>query len=193
MPLYWDVLSRLQKKAALWKSKGVLCSWFSDTYIIYSKDDSLEEFSYVEQTARLFFQDLILKRIPVRGAITHGYLYSQLQQNVFVGPALIDAHRYAEGQDWLGLLVTPAVGKRLAGTDLALDRRSFYRPVPSHGILKCASSDPVYAFAFNNGMVGGGNPFKEALEEMKQAAPQRAKKKYDATLRFLRAHSRHTA
>lgn len=51
-------------------------------------------------------------------------------------------------------------------------------------------STPVYAFAFNNGSVNGGNPYIGALERLREAAPDRDKNKYDRTLAFIQKHTR---
>jgi hypothetical protein len=152
IPLYQNVLRELRQQAKLTKRPGLIYSWFSDTFIIYSRDDTEKEFSHVEQVGRLFFQKLIMSHIPVRAALTHGELYSQSLQNTFVGPALIDAYNYAESQDWLGFILTPKVFQRLENTPLALTKRPHYRLVAEPGIIRCAPAGPVYAFAFNNGI-----------------------------------------
>jgi hypothetical protein len=156
------VMARAQPFANLIQQK-----WFSDTFIIYSRDDDEADFWYVEQVGRLFFQKLILSEIPVRGAITHGRLYSQSSQNIFVGPALIDAYHYAEKQSWLGFILTPNVSKRLESTSSPTDSRAHYRLVTEPGIILHEPSSPVYAFAFNNGLVNGKNPYLTALSKMK--------------------------
>jgi hypothetical protein len=188
IPLYKQALEHLKQHAKPKKRLGVIYSWFSDTFIIYSRDDSEREFSYVEQVGRLFFQKLILHKIPVRGAITHGALYSQSSENIFVGPALIDAYNYAEKQTWLGFILTPSVFKRLENTPLSLEKRPHYRPVTEPGVIFHEPSTPVYAFAFNNGSVNGKNPYLTRLEGMKMTAPSAAKAKYERTIAFAEQH-----
>lgn len=188
IPLYKQALEHLKEQAKPKKRLGVIYSWFSDTFIIYSRDDTEREFSYVEQVGRLFFQKLILHNIPVRGAITHGALYSQSSENIFVGPALIDAYNYAEKQAWLGFILTPNVFKRLENTPLSLEKGLHYRPVTEPGIICYEPSTPVYAFAFNNGSVNGNNPYLARLEGMKMTAPADAKAKYERTIAFAEQH-----
>lgn len=190
IPLYKEALQHLVRAAKPKKRLGLIYSWFSDTFIIYSRDDNERDFSYVEQVGRLFFQNLILHKIPVRGAITHGTLYSQSSENIFVGPALIDAYNYAEKQAWLGFILTPSVFKRLEKTSLALDNRAHYRLVTEPGIILHEPATPVYAFAFNNGTLNGKNPYLPALETMKGSAPPEAKEKYDRTIAFVNRHYR---
>lgn len=189
IPLYQKIARRLRRKAGPKKSAGIIHSWFSDTFIIYSKDDSNEEFAALENICRTFFQELIILGIPLRGAITHGKLYSKSSQNVFVGPALIDAYLYGERQDWIGFILTPSVNSRLHGTELALENRPHYRLVTETEVLRHEPSTPVYAFAFNNGTVNGKNPYKEAIERLKDAAPVKDKGKYDRALAFIDKHA----
>lgn len=188
IPLYFEALGHLEERAKQKAGQGLIHSWFSDTFIIYSRDDSDREFTLVEQVGRLFFQTLILKGVAVRGALTHGLLYSQSSKNVFVGPALIDAYHYGEKQDWLGFLLTPAVSAKLVNTDLSPARRAHYRLVERDGIILHKPSAPVYAFAFNNATLNGKNPYVGALQKMRERAPESAKAKYDRSVAFAEQH-----
>lgn len=189
IPLYEDVIAELERHVAPKSALGISHSWFSDTFIIFSRGDTDREFSWVEQAGRLFFQKLILQRIPVRGAITHGKLYSQLERNIFVGEALIDAYEYGEKQNWLGFILTPRACERL--TSLALDpgARTHYRPVLTPGVITHPQPLPVYAFAFNNGLVNGENPYLKAIRGMAAASPAHVQVKYTNTENFILEHS----
>ena len=163
------------------KGSGLIHSWFSDTFIIYTGSDSCQDFARLESAARIFFQRLILKGIPVRGCISHGELYSQAKQNIFIGPALIEAHKYGEALDWVGFCLAPSVGEKLSGI-LSLDERPHYRKVSDPKILRKLTDPYVYAYAFNNGSVNGKNPFIQKLKLMRSLAPEAVKYKYDHTL-----------
>lgn len=185
LPIYSEALNRMRKASKLGKKEvGLLSSWFSDTFIIYTRSDSLQDFTHLESAARNFFELLIMKNIPARGCISHGKLYSQAKQNIFIGPALIEAHTYGEALDWIGFCLAPSIESKLEN-DLPLDQRAFYRRVSDRNILRGAPAEYLYAYAFNNGIVNGKNPFREKIKEMKQSAPSRAVKKYENTLAFL--------
>jgi len=185
LPIYSEALNRMRKACNLGKKEvGLLSSWFSDTFIIYTRSDSLQDFAHLESAARNFFQLLIIKNIPARGCISHGKLYSQAKQNIFVGPALIEAHTYGEALDWIGFCLAPSVEAKL-DSDLPLDQRPFYRRVSDRGILRDAPANHLYAYAFNNGNVNGKNPFREKIKEMKQCAPSGVENKYENTLTFI--------
>lgn len=75
---YEEAIAQLERGAAAKQTLGISYSWFSDTFIIFSRGDTIDEFTWVEQAGRLFFQRLILAQIPARGALSHGPLYSNL-------------------------------------------------------------------------------------------------------------------
>ncbi|MCW8196040.1 hypothetical protein F6455_14700 [Proteobacteria bacterium 005FR1] len=187
LPLYEKALDSINASQADKGKHGISFSWFSDTFIIFSKSDTAHEFSLVEQAGRLFFQKLIINEIPVRGAISCGDLYSQLERNVFIGPALIDAYRYGEGQDWLGFVLAPSAIRQLGQLDLPVNERLHYRRVTDPEVMAPGLSGPVYAFAFNNGQVNGRNMYIKPLEAMRGTADQRNIMKYNRALQFLYA------
>lgn len=89
LPVYSEALKRERTACKRGKSEvGLFNSWFSDTFIIYSRSDSLQDLAHVESAARIFFQLLPIKNIPARGCISHGKLYSHAKQSIFVGPAI---------------------------------------------------------------------------------------------------------
>jgi hypothetical protein len=185
LPVYAEALNQMRRSCYLGKAKsGLISSWFSDTFIIYTKSDSLEDFAHLESAARIFFQLLIIKKIPVRGCISHGNLYSQARQNIFIGPALIEAHKYGEALDWVGFCLAPSVEKELKET-LPLGESPFYRKVSKKSILRNLEDPYVYAYAFNNGSLNGNNPFLGALHSMRASAPKIVKHKYNNTLDFI--------
>jgi len=185
LPVYAEALKRMRTACKHGKDEvGLISSWFSDTFIIYSRNDRLQDFVHLESAARIFFQLLLIKHIPVRGCISHGKLYSQAKRNVFVGPALIEAYTFGEALDWIGLCLAPSVEARLK-TALPLNQRLLYRILSDKAILRDAPAETLYAFAFNNGTVNDRNPYRDALQVMKSTAPFAAVKKYDNSLAFL--------
>lgn len=188
LEIYEEALEQIKRSEDEKSVHGISFSWFSDTFIIYSKFGTAKEFSLVEQAGRLFFQGLILKQIPVRGAITFGELYTQQERNVFIGPALIDAYRYGEGQNWLGFLLTPAAVEQMDRVGLSIQNRPFYRKVTGSKILKCGLDGPAYAYAFNNGGGQGRNPFISALTSMKNQVDLEYSIKYIRTIEFIQEH-----
>ena len=189
MPTYYEVIETLKKHGAAFKAKKLLYSWFSDTFIIYSNSDTYDDFHSVEYAGRCFFEQLIANQIPVRGALTYGALYSQLKNNVFVGPALIDAYKHAENQDWLGFVLTPAAKWKLHSSD-ELHLLGNYSPIEDASMFKDPANGPVLGFSFKNAGSGGHNPYVAALKSMRAAAAEEYRGKYDRTLSFIETCSK---
>lgn len=190
LPIYEKVLEAIAEKAEPKKSKGINYSWFSDTFIIFTKGHSAEEFALIEQASRLFFQKLILHKIAVRGALSFGDLYTQQEKNIFLGEALMDAYEYGEKQNWLNFVITPSAYKALHDIDLPMEERLNYRLVNNTNVITHHISHPVFAYAFNNGSVNGQNPFLEALNLMKSKSPSAVHDKYKNTIEFIEKYTK---
>lgn len=189
LPNYEKALGAIEEKAGPKRPKGISYSWFSDTFIIFTKGSSLSEFVLIEQASRLFFQKLILNKIAVRGALSYGDLYSQKEENIFLGEALIDAYEYGEQQNWLNFIVTPSAYDALLNLDFPMEKRAHYRRVEQDGVITHPKKENVFAFAFHNGLVNNINPFLTALNSMKEQSPKSVHKKYDCTIQFINKHA----
>ena len=54
----------------------------------------------------MFFRGIFLGEIPMRGCINVGQFYADEDNDIFFGPAHIEAYHLAEGQDWIGLVLS---------------------------------------------------------------------------------------
>ena len=189
LPIYEKALAAIEEKANPKRSKGLSYSWFSDTFIIFTRGSSLQEFGLIEQASRLFFQKLILNKIAVRGALSYGDLYTQQEKNIFLGEALMDAYEYGEKQNWLNFVVAPSAYKALEKLNFPMEERAHYRLVEKNGVITHPEKANVFAYAFNNGTVNNENPFLGALYSMRAKAPKSVHKKYDNTIQFIKRHA----
>jgi hypothetical protein len=163
---------------------NVQVAWFSDTVLFYSADDSQAAFSSVSAASRSFFDELLLSEFPVRGALAFGELYPDKEQGVFIGKALVDAHKYGEKFDWIGFVLHPT----------AVDKMLTYQSV-SQGTYKSwdaplrPQTERVFAYLFGGSHcirpVEGSNPYLAAIEAMSARACERHKSKYTNTTAFL--------
>lgn len=152
--MYSEALERMKTACTPGKKQvGIINSWFSDTFIIYTRTDSLEDFMHLESASRIFFELLILKNIPVRGCISYGKLYSQSKQNIFIGPALIEAHKYGEALDWIGFCLAPSVEDKLKSS-FPLEKRLNYRKVSDPSVLRNLNEVYLYAYCIPSDHMG---------------------------------------
>lgn len=100
------------------------CKWFSDTFLFYTPDTSVESFAGIEAACEFFFLRMTMSRIPVRGCLTIGDFYEDPSNDILVGPVLIEAYKLAEHQDWLGFILSDGAVRRRDHYGL---RRDYYR------------------------------------------------------------------
>lgn len=153
LPLYEQVLENIKNSVGNLEVKGISYSWFSDTFIVFSRGSTEEEFRAIEKIASDFFGKLIIQGIPVRGSLTYGELYSQKQKNTFLGKALIDAYEYGERQQWLGFILTPMVYEYFNKNNSGFWRKHIepnYLDVSCNVSIRHSVCKHVYAFSFND-------------------------------------------
>ncbi len=122
---YKDVISALETSGEYCPEK-VSIAWFSDTFLLFSQDDTVEAFVAIEQAARHFFIRTMRNQIPLRGALGIGEFYGDIKSSIFIGQGLIDAYQYAECQEWIGFVITPSAYKELEKTNSNCLLRSNY-------------------------------------------------------------------
>lgn len=89
-------------------SQRVYFTFFSDTIIYYSKDDSFESFfSIVLTSLQLLVSGFGGLKAPYRGAIGHGDIIAD-SSGILLGTSLIDAYKGEQSQMWAGCILTEA-------------------------------------------------------------------------------------
>lgn len=159
--------------------------WFSDSFILYSQGASERDFSPLEQISRHFFLSLIQKEIPVRGALACGEVYADKENNIIFGKGLIEAYKYAENQDWIGLILTPSAVLRMEEIGLPASKRPYYAKWPMP-YKKCKQG---FRFPPELPACRINTPgIQEILDRMRQKIDSKNQKevihKYDRTIEF---------
>jgi len=85
-----------------------LLDWFSDSFLIYTKDGSEKSYVLIQQVSKHFLESNIYIRVPLRGATSYGDLYMDEENSIFLGHSLIEAYTYCEDQDWINIILTPS-------------------------------------------------------------------------------------
>ncbi|MHC4911915.1 MAG: hypothetical protein ACYTE5_02800 [Planctomycetota bacterium] len=197
---YLKVLSMVKKdvgreRAETFAESLVRRKWASDAFLFYTDGDSQGLFTMVESFARSFFIRAIMRRIPLRGCLTVGQFYADESNGIFVGPGLINAHWYAENQDWIGYVLTPEARDKLEKLEAEEERvidvyqRHFYR---EHDVpFKQSETRRLLAFkldTFNKGSsLESAQDYYlwEPLIQMERGAPGGCKRKYQNTKDFV--------
>lgn len=174
-------------------------TWFSDTFLLYTPDDSASSFCIIEAITRWFIYFLICDSVakPIRGAMSCDDFYADRYNNIFFGKALIEAYTYGENQDWIGFVLSPSAVKRLDEVNSPSSVRLNYAfwDIPYKRCdLKIEKHLPAYIIGTHS-TINGRNPclekLKQLLKQLKQAQKDRIIiKKYKNTIKFLEANKR---
>lgn len=93
------------------ETRMIETTWFSDTFLLYVKDESWDSCK-ISGAAAHFFRSMLEQSIAVRGCLAYGGLHLGPDGELF-GPVLIDAYKEAEAQDWLGFTIHASAEERM--------------------------------------------------------------------------------
>ena len=85
---------------------------FSDSIFLIAEEDTEDSFVDMLSYAWRMMQTFIASGFPLRGAVTYGEVYVNLERNVFLGKAISDAAVLEGKQDWIGAIVDSSVIER---------------------------------------------------------------------------------
>jgi hypothetical protein len=191
-----SAIEKFKDRVTAWPKIGY--AWFSDTFVVYTNDDSVESFGAIDSISGWFCYFLICADIPVRGAISCDVFYADRENDLFFGKALIEAYEYGEAQDWIGFILCPSAEERLkefgiqteklldyAYTDIPFNKRSNKL---IRKLLACVMGHHVAV------SVDDQNPIVERLKGMKERTVDEViRSKYDRTVKFLNDNKRFLA
>jgi hypothetical protein len=78
---------------------------YSDSIIIYSKDDSVASLDAIVCTVSSLTSDLLIEAIPHKGALAFGTMTIDMENSIFFGQPLIDAFLLQEELNYYGTVV----------------------------------------------------------------------------------------
>lgn len=86
---------------------------FSDSIILFSKDDSIDCFSVFSLTIAWLFKSIIKESFPIKGAIAHGKITINKSNQIYFGQPLIDAFELQNEVLYYGIIAHHTVEKYL--------------------------------------------------------------------------------
>lgn len=168
-------------------------TWFSDTFLLYSLDDSASSFAAIEATTRWFVYFLVSAGIPVRGAMSCADFYADKQNNVFFGKALIEAHHYGENQNWIGFVLSPSCVEQMATIGFPADQRLNYAywNIPYKRMDKTLpTSLPAYILGGSEEISGRNQCLDKLCEMRARLKGSDHIAKYENAISFIEANKR---
>ena len=122
--IYDDILVEITKRSNRISgslNEKVDYAWFSDSFILFTEDDTYASYSSIELVLQEVFQKMMFGKHMLRAALSVGEFYANKERSTYIGPALIKAYEYAEKQIWIGLVLTPEAHKKLSGPGYAIN------------------------------------------------------------------------
>jgi len=108
-------------------------AWFSDTVLIYSRDDTdISCRNVIETVAWLLFSTMFTLT-KVRAGIAYGEFTADSVNEAYFGRAIIEAYELEQAQEWAGAALTQAASDRLPRRDTTGARLQWHvceYPVP---------------------------------------------------------------
>jgi hypothetical protein len=86
---------------------------FSDSFIFFSKKDTVEDFTKILVDAWVFLKRAIESKIAVKGAISFGQVTVDFDKNLFFGQPIIDAYLLHEDLNMLGVIMDHKVDTQI--------------------------------------------------------------------------------
>lgn len=191
-----EEFKRHEKREKNWSSSLKLIH-FSDSFLIYTPDDTAGSFAALESASRWFFNFVLLRGdgFPLRGAMACDEFYADKSNGVFFGKALVEAHEYGEKFDWIGFVLSPSAVCRMANSEVNLpaNERLNYREwnAPAKRVVEkrvVTVEERITAYLIGaSSSINDQNIYIPKLESMAQRADDPGvKAKYFNTIRFLK-------
>jgi hypothetical protein len=176
------------------------CTWFSDTFLIYTANDSAGSFVTIESVSRYFFQLVLLRNIPLRGAMACDEFYADETNRIFVGKALVDSVQFGERCNWVGFVLCPSAVCQMEKINLPVtcgtcsERYKLWDVPTKQKVLRSVepfeetiieSSEKARALLCG-AIQGNGEDFMRALKAMSERTDSpKDKVKYANSIQFL--------
>lgn len=84
---------------------------FSDSIVIFSKNDDVFNFEYFLVAVRFLFGRCIVKEIPIKGGIAYGEISVNKSEQIYFGQPIIDAYLLEEDLNHFGIALHNSVDK----------------------------------------------------------------------------------
>lgn len=105
-------ISEMRKEIETWKDDSIgryanseiYTVSFSDSIVLFSKTDSIEDFDLFIYSVRWFFANSMKKLIPLKAAMAYGEISLNQTQQIYFGQPIIDAYLLEEELNYFGII-----------------------------------------------------------------------------------------
>ena len=163
-------------------------AWFSDTVLIYGKDNHEDSRRAVLETVGWLLFESVRTRTRMRAGVAYGDFHADPENELFVGPAIVDAYELEQAQEWMGGALTPSAAEQVPPRTTSGARYQWW--VCEYSVpLKAHSSVNPSALAIN-WTQGIHNPGFQLHWSRERAEPSEAERARDISLVLKWQHTR---
>lgn len=161
---------------------NIYITTYSDSIIIYSKDNSEQCLNSFINAISGLTNDLIIHGIPHKGAIAHGLMTLDFKNSIFFGQPLIDAYLLHDELAFYGVVVHATADNfiRTCGSKYVFEYNCpFKSGVSKHLTIlpELLEPDPLYEISYND--------CYKAVENFRQRTSGSLRMYIDRTLQYL--------
>ncbi len=135
-------------------------AWFSDSVLLYSKEDTDDAVREVlTSVAWLIFETMMQGKTRIRAGIAYGEAFIDPENSLFVGQPIIDAHDLEKKQQWSGAALTKSAVDRLPEA-VRSGKYADWWVIPYDVPLKKGATLATLAVNWNQGLHLPSSPLK---------------------------------
>lgn len=97
------------KQQKKFKDCDVYVVSFSDSIVVFSKNDSFENFEYFLIVIRALFSNSIKEKIALKGGMAYGEVSLNKAEQIYFGQPIIDAYLIEEDVNYLGVVADSSI------------------------------------------------------------------------------------
>jgi len=175
-----------------WSNKGNLISMttFSDSIIVYSRDNTYDSLYSFICTMSSLTNDLLSLGIPHKGACAYGRMTIDTKKSIFFGQPLIDAYLLEEEVNFYGIIMHSTMEERF---DYFTQRKKDFVFTQEYECLfktGKAKHSVIYPFYAHTGVISAEHPKRaeelfESVKKFRFKTSGGIRKYIDETLKFL--------
>ncbi|SCX19594.1 hypothetical protein [Flavobacterium saliperosum] len=95
----------------VYKDADIYIVSFSDSIVIFSKNDDFENFEFFLISVRYLFANAIVNNIALKGGIAHGEISLNKKEQIYFGQPIIDAYLIEEDVNYFGVVAHNSIDK----------------------------------------------------------------------------------
>ncbi|WP_300685238.1 hypothetical protein [Chryseobacterium sp.] len=167
------------------KNKPIEIITFSDSIIIFSKNDSEETFKVFIESINWIFARIIEVGLPVKGAFAHGEVSVDVEKQIYFGQAFIDAFQLQEDVDYFGAVAHNSIDKFISDNKIEGINELLFEIVTP---LKSGKIRHLNLKYFPFIVYSEDEKMYEYLEKFKLSASGKARKYLENTFNFYEGY-----